>query len=80
MGFTVEDNHLLVDMKENKSLSWDQIAEFFPGRTSGMLQDHYSMTLQVNAILEEEKIALNEKKAEEKEEDISNSGFAGREK
>ncbi|OBT60173.1 hypothetical protein VE03_10247 [Pseudogymnoascus sp. 23342-1-I1] len=35
LKFTPEDDQLLVDMKENKTLTWKQIAEFFPGRSSG---------------------------------------------
>ncbi|CZR55766.1 uncharacterized protein PAC_05654 [Phialocephala subalpina] len=35
LKFTLEDDALLVDLKENKSLTWKQIADFFPGR-----QDH----------------------------------------
>jgi len=29
LKFTPEDDQLLVDLKENKSLTWKQIAEFF---------------------------------------------------
>jgi hypothetical protein len=44
--FTPEDDQLLVDLKENKSLTWKQIAEFFPGRSSGTLQVRYSTKLK----------------------------------
>jgi hypothetical protein len=42
----LEDDQLLVDMKENKSSTWKQIAEFFPGRSSGTLQAPYSTKLK----------------------------------
>ena len=41
LNFTPEDDQMLVDLKENKSLTWRQIAEFFPGRSSGTLQVRY---------------------------------------
>lgn len=44
--FTPEDDGLLVDLKENKSLTWKQIAEFFPGRSSGTLQVRYCTKLK----------------------------------
>jgi hypothetical protein len=43
-----------------------------------MLQDHYSTSLKNNAIPGKKETALDEKKAEEKEEGSSNSGFARR--
>jgi hypothetical protein len=46
LKFTPEDDRLLVDLKENKSLSWKQIAEFFPGRSSGTLQVRYCTKLK----------------------------------
>ncbi|KAJ4368512.1 hypothetical protein N0V86_009417 [Didymella sp. IMI 355093] len=38
LKFTPEDDGLLVDLKEKKNLTWKQIADFFPGRSSGTLQ------------------------------------------
>nr|POE63056.1 hypothetical protein CFP56_03959 [Quercus suber] len=38
LKFTSDDDQLLVDLKENKNLTWKQIADFFPGRSSGTLQ------------------------------------------
>lgn len=46
LKFTPEDDSLLVDLKENKSLTWKQIAEFFPGRSSGTLQVRYCTKLK----------------------------------
>ncbi len=46
LKFTPEDDGLLVDLKENKSLTWKQIAEFFPGRSSGTLQVRYCTKLK----------------------------------
>ncbi|KAH8599686.1 hypothetical protein B0O99DRAFT_682073 [Bisporella sp. PMI_857] len=46
LKFTAEDDQLLVDLKENKSLTWKQIAEFFPGRSSGTLQVRYCTKLK----------------------------------
>ncbi|KHJ33102.1 putative myb dna-binding domain-containing protein [Erysiphe necator] len=46
LKFTPEDDALLVDLKENKSLTWKQIADFFPGRSSGTLQVRYCTKLK----------------------------------
>lgn len=46
LKFTTEDDQLLIDLKENKSLTWKQIADFFPGRTSGTLQVRYCTKLK----------------------------------
>lgn len=46
LKFTPEDDQLLVDLKENKSLTWKQIADFFPGRSSGTLQVRYCTKLK----------------------------------
>ena len=46
LKFTSEDDQLLVDLKENKNLTWKQIAEFFPGRSSGTLQVRYCTKLK----------------------------------
>lgn len=47
LKFTPEDDALLVQLKETKSLTWKQIADFFPGRTSGTLQVRYCTKLRV---------------------------------
>ncbi|KAI9878896.1 MAG: hypothetical protein M1830_010200 [Pleopsidium flavum] len=46
LKFSPEDDQLLVDLKENKNLTWKQIAEFFPGRSSGTLQVRYCTKLK----------------------------------
>jgi Myb-like DNA-binding domain len=46
LKFTPEDDTLLVDLKENKSCTWKQIAEFFPGRSAGTLQVRYCTKLK----------------------------------
>lgn len=46
LKFTPEDDTLLVDLKENKSCTWKQIAEFFPGRSPGTLQVRYCTKLK----------------------------------
>lgn len=46
LKFTPEDDQKLVDLKENKSLTWKQIADFFPGRSSGTLQVRYCTKLK----------------------------------
>ncbi|KAH6680751.1 hypothetical protein B0J14DRAFT_272522 [Halenospora varia] len=46
LKFTPEDDQKLVDLKENKNLTWKQIAEFFPGRSSGTLQVRYCTKLK----------------------------------
>jgi hypothetical protein len=46
LKFTPEDDQLLVDLKENKNLTWKQIADFFPGRSSGTLQVRYCTKLK----------------------------------
>lgn len=46
LKFTPEDDSLLVELKEKKNLTWKQIAEFFPGRSSGTLQVRYCTKLK----------------------------------
>ena len=46
LKFTPEDDQLLVDLKEKKNLAWKQIADFFPGRSSGTLQVRYCTKLK----------------------------------
>ncbi|KAI9726120.1 MAG: hypothetical protein M1834_009417 [Cirrosporium novae-zelandiae] len=49
LKFTPEDDQKLVDLKENKNLTWKQIADFFPGRSSGTLQVRYCTKLKAKA-------------------------------
>jgi len=47
LKFTREDDALLIQLKETKNnLTWKQIAEFFPGRSSGTLQVRYCTKLK----------------------------------
>jgi hypothetical protein len=46
MKFTREDDQLIIDLKEKYSLTWIQIADFFPGRSSGTLQVRYNSKLK----------------------------------
>ncbi|KAK4138147.1 hypothetical protein BT67DRAFT_446320 [Trichocladium antarcticum] len=46
LKFTPEDDQLLIDLKENRKLTWKQIADFFPGRSSGTLQVRYCTKLK----------------------------------
>ncbi|KPM39664.1 hypothetical protein AK830_g6925 [Neonectria ditissima] len=46
LKFTPEDDQLLIDLKEHKNLTWKQIADFFPGRSSGTLQVRYCTKLK----------------------------------
>lgn len=50
LRFTPEDDALLVDLKETKDLTWKQIADFFPGRSSGTLQVRYCTRLKAKEI------------------------------
>ncbi|KAK5108135.1 hypothetical protein LTR62_008731 [Meristemomyces frigidus] len=46
LKFTPEDDALLLELKESKNLTWKQIADFFPGRSSGTLQVRYCTKLK----------------------------------
>ncbi|KAK5129913.1 hypothetical protein LTR08_002714 [Meristemomyces frigidus] len=46
LKFTADEDALLVELKETKDLTWKQIADFFPGRTSGTLQVRYCTKLK----------------------------------
>ena len=46
LKFTPEDDALLFELKETKKLTWKQIREFFPGRSSGTLQVRYFTRLK----------------------------------
>jgi hypothetical protein len=49
--FTQEEDAKLIDMKEQKGWSWDEIESAFPGRTRATLQVHYSTKLKNRASL-----------------------------
>lgn len=51
LKFTSEEDALLVDLKEDKNLTWKQIADFFPGRTSGTLQVRYCTKLKAKDVV-----------------------------
>ncbi|THC91101.1 hypothetical protein EYZ11_009445 [Aspergillus tanneri] len=51
LKFTPEEDALLVELKENKNLTWKQIADFFPGRTSGTLQVRYCTKLKAKDVV-----------------------------
>jgi hypothetical protein len=57
LRFTLEDDALLVKLKETKDLSWNQIADFFPGRSSGTLQVRYCTKLKAKTIVWTEDMA-----------------------
>jgi len=44
--FTLDDDALLAELKEQHEMTWKQIAEFFPGRSSGTLQVRYCTKLK----------------------------------
>jgi Myb-like DNA-binding domain len=45
LPFSSEEDELLVRLKEEEGLSWDEIARHFPGRTKGTLAVRYSTKL-----------------------------------
>lgn len=47
--FSDEEDRRLVELKEQKDLTWKQIAEHFPGRTSGTLQVRYCTKLKIKS-------------------------------
>ncbi|KJZ70920.1 hypothetical protein HIM_09671 [Hirsutella minnesotensis 3608] len=51
LKFTAEDDQLLLELKEQKNLTWKQIADFFPGRSSGTLQVRYCTKLKAKTTL-----------------------------
>ena len=51
LKFTPEDDQLLIDLKEKKNLTWKQIADFFPGRSSGTLQVRYCTKLKAKPMV-----------------------------
>jgi hypothetical protein len=51
LKFSAQEDQMLVELKENKNLTWKQIAEFFPGRTSGTLQVRYCTKLKAKTVI-----------------------------
>ena len=51
LKFTPEDDALLIELKETKNLTWKQIADFFPGRSSGTLQVRYCTKLKAKTMV-----------------------------
>jgi Myb-like DNA-binding domain len=51
LKFSSQEDQMLVDLKENKNLTWKQIADFFPGRTSGTLQVRYCTKLKAKTVI-----------------------------
>ncbi|CAF9912952.1 MAG: hypothetical protein HETSPECPRED_001270 [Heterodermia speciosa] len=48
--FTLEDDALLIELKEKHELTWKKISEFFPGRSSGTLQVRYCTKLKAKGV------------------------------
>ena len=48
-SYTSDENAHLVRLKEREGMSWAEIAEYFPGRSSSSLQVHYSTKLRQKA-------------------------------
>jgi Myb-like DNA-binding domain len=51
LKFSAQEDQMLVELKENKNLTWKQIAEFFPGRSSGTLQVRYCTKLKAKTVI-----------------------------
>lgn len=51
LKFSPDEDALLVELKEHKNLTWKQIADFFPGRTSGTLQVRYCTKLKAKDVV-----------------------------
>jgi hypothetical protein len=51
LRFSLGEDALLVELKETKNLTWKQIADFFPGRSSGTLQVRYCTKLKATAMV-----------------------------
>ena len=50
-GFTERENELIVRLREDDSMKWEQIAAYFPGRTTHALEAHYNEVLVENESL-----------------------------
>ena len=48
--FTLEDDALLIELKEKHEMTWKQISDFFPGRSSGTLQVRYCTKLKAKGV------------------------------
>ena len=48
--FTLEDDALLIELKEKHELTWKRISEYFPGRSSGTLQVRYCTKLKAKGV------------------------------
>lgn len=59
LKFTPEDDGLLVELKETKNLTWKQIADFFPGRSSGTLQVRYCTKLKAKTTVWTDEMVSN---------------------
>ncbi|KFY28425.1 hypothetical protein V493_02941 [Pseudogymnoascus sp. VKM F-4281 (FW-2241)] len=44
--YSEDDDELLIQLKEDDKLPWDEIAKYFPKRTKGSLQVHYTTKLK----------------------------------
>lgn len=51
LKFSAQEDEMLIDLKENRNLTWRRIAEFFPGRTSGTLQVRYCTKLKEKTVI-----------------------------
>nr|WCL15687.1 MYB transcription factor 8 [Cladosporium cladosporioides] len=45
LGFIEREDELIVRLHEDEGMTWEQIAAYFPGRTSHALQAHYNESL-----------------------------------
>jgi hypothetical protein len=44
--YSTDENNLLVKLKEERKLTWEEITDYFPDRASASLQVHYSTKLK----------------------------------
>ena len=65
LKFTPEDDALLVELKETKDLTWKQIADFFPGRSSGTLQVRYCTKLKAKTTAWTDEMVRDEVESED---------------
>ncbi|KAJ6073176.1 hypothetical protein N7467_011261 [Penicillium canescens] len=45
-SYSIDEDRLLMELKEEKNLTWKEITRHFPGRSSSSLQVHYSTKLK----------------------------------
>ncbi|KAK3670008.1 hypothetical protein LTR78_010107 [Recurvomyces mirabilis] len=67
LKFTPKDDALLVELKEMTHLTWKQIADFFPGRSSGTLQVRYCTKLKAKPSVWTDEMVYQELAAAEEE-------------